>query len=38
MDEALSLLGEHLLTTSIPLALGVIILLLTLRRHLTRKK
>jgi len=38
MSEALALLREHLLTTTLPLAAGIIILLLTLRRHLNRKR
>jgi hypothetical protein len=38
MGEAFQYLGEHLLTTSLPLALGIIILILTYRRWLNKQR
>ncbi len=38
MREAVALVAEHLMSTSLPIALGIIILLLTLRHHLTRSR
>ncbi len=38
MPNAISYLVEHLMTSTFPMVLGIIILLLTLRRWLTRKE
>ncbi len=38
MPNPFSYLAEHLVTTTFPIALGIIILLLTLRRWLTRRE
>ncbi len=38
MGEAFRYLGEHFLTVSFPMALGIIILILTLRRWLDKRE
>ena len=38
MGEAFRYLGEHFLTVSLPMALGIIILILTFRRWLNKKE
>ena len=38
MRSPFSYVAEHLITTTFPIALGIIILLFTLRRWLTRRE